>query len=95
MTRCSSELSNFWTTNQAFYKGAPDKSACPMPECEPRIRRPVGRPRKYVAREQLEFLRSQGLSLRKIARTMGLGYGTVRRVFRGPAQLEKPSNGIQ
>jgi hypothetical protein len=44
-------------------------------------KRPVGRPRRYIAPEHVQDLRSQGLSLRQIARKTGFGYGTVRRAL--------------
>jgi putative DNA-invertase from lambdoid prophage Rac len=43
---------------------------------------PVGRPRRIFDRQRVHKLRRQGLSPRKIAATMGLGEGTVRRVLR-------------
>lgn len=42
----------------------------------------VGRPRRVFDRHMVIELRSQGLSPRKIASTLGLGEGTVRRVLR-------------
>jgi DNA invertase Pin-like site-specific DNA recombinase len=44
-------------------------------------KRPVGRPRRYIAPEHVQELRSQGLSFRQIARKTGFGYGTVRRAL--------------
>ncbi len=48
-------------------------------------KRPVGRPRRYIAPEHVQELRSQGLSFRQIARKTGFGYGTVRRAILAPA----------
>lgn len=42
---------------------------------------PVGRPRRVFDRERVLELRFQGTSPRQIARTMGLGEGTARRVL--------------
>src|ERR1017187_8103009 len=42
---------------------------------------PVGRPKRVFDRQKVGELRSQGLSPRQIARAMGLGEGTVRRVL--------------
>ena len=44
---------------------------------------PVGRPGGFLIGRGLAELRSQGLSPRQIARAMGLGDGTVRRVLGG------------
>ena len=38
----------------------------------------LGRPKRTVDREQILELQSQGHSLRRIAATLGCGYGTVR-----------------
>jgi DNA invertase Pin-like site-specific DNA recombinase len=43
--------------------------------------RPSGRPRRQVELVQIQRLRQEGLSLRQIARSTGLGYGTVRRAL--------------
>ena len=43
---------------------------------------PVGRPKRVFDRQKVIELRSQGLSPRKIASSLGLGEGTVRRVLR-------------
>jgi DNA invertase Pin-like site-specific DNA recombinase len=40
----------------------------------------VGRPKAVFRRDEVAVLREQGLSLRQIARKMGVGLGTVRRV---------------
>jgi DNA invertase Pin-like site-specific DNA recombinase len=40
-----------------------------------------GRPRKTVDTQQAARLRQQGLSFRKIAKTLRLGEGTVRRAL--------------
>jgi hypothetical protein len=49
----------------------------------PVSRRAAGRPARYVSPEWIRHLRDQGLTFRKIARETGLGYGTVRRAYRG------------
>lgn len=41
----------------------------------------VGRPRVVFRRDEVAALREQGLSLRQIAKRMGVGVGTVRRVL--------------
>jgi DNA invertase Pin-like site-specific DNA recombinase len=38
----------------------------------------LGRPRRIVSHEEVTRLRSEGASLRQIATTLGVGYGTVR-----------------
>jgi DNA invertase Pin-like site-specific DNA recombinase len=38
----------------------------------------LGRPKSAVARERILELKAQGLSLREIAKKLGIGYGTVR-----------------
>jgi DNA invertase Pin-like site-specific DNA recombinase len=38
----------------------------------------LGRPKRTVDREEILKLQSQGHSLRRIAATLGCGYGTVR-----------------
>jgi transposase len=38
----------------------------------------LGRPKSAVGRERILELKAQGLSLRKIAAKLGVGYGTVR-----------------
>jgi hypothetical protein len=45
------------------------------------VRRPVGRPRRYVDANRVRDLRRQGFSFRKIAHIMGFGDGTVRRAY--------------
>jgi hypothetical protein len=40
-----------------------------------------GRPRRFIAPDRIERLRRAGLSFREIAKTTGLGYGTVRRAY--------------
>ncbi len=40
-----------------------------------------GRPRRSIDLEQVSLLRAQGLSVRQIARLLGLGYGTVWRAM--------------
>lgn len=41
-----------------------------------------GRPRRLFDRQQIIDLRAQGFSYRHIARQLGLGDGTVRRILR-------------
>lgn len=43
--------------------------------------RAIGRPMKIFSRPRAQALREQGLSFRKIALTIGVGEGTVRRLF--------------
>ena len=43
----------------------------------------LGRPRRVFDRQQVIQLRGQGLSFRKIAASLGVGEGTVRRAYRG------------
>lgn len=42
-------------------------------------KRPRGRPRRYASSEQVGKLRTEGFSYRQIARSLGFGYGTIRR----------------
>jgi len=42
---------------------------------------PVGRPKRIFARQRVFELRAQGHSYRQIARRLGIGEGTVRRVL--------------
>ncbi len=42
---------------------------------------PVGRPKRIFARQRVLELRAQGSSYRQIARRLGIGEGTVRRVL--------------
>jgi putative DNA-invertase from lambdoid prophage Rac len=42
---------------------------------------PVGRPRRVFARQRVFELRTTGLSYRQVARQLGIGEGTVRRVL--------------
>jgi DNA invertase Pin-like site-specific DNA recombinase len=42
---------------------------------------PVGRPKRIFARQEVLELRGRGLSYRQIARQIGIGEGTVRRVL--------------
>jgi DNA invertase Pin-like site-specific DNA recombinase len=44
--------------------------------------RPIGRPRRVFHRDQVPLLRAQGLSVRTIARRLGVSRGTVGRVLR-------------
>jgi len=43
-----------------------------------------GRPRRALDPVEIERLKSEGLSLRQIARRLRAGYGTVYRMARGP-----------
>jgi putative DNA-invertase from lambdoid prophage Rac len=43
---------------------------------------PVGRPKRIFARQRVFELRTQGHSYRQIARQLGIGEGTVRRVLK-------------
>ncbi len=49
-----------------------------------------GRPRRVVDRVELFRLREQGLSWAEVARTLGVGVGTVRRVYREACQKGLP-----
>ena len=42
----------------------------------------LGRPRRIVNQDELIRLKAQGASLRQIAQTLGIGYGTVRTRLR-------------
>ena len=44
--------------------------------------KPIGRPRRIFDREAVVRLRTEGLSIEKVASRMGLGVGTVVRVLR-------------
>jgi DNA invertase Pin-like site-specific DNA recombinase len=46
--------------------------------------RPVGRPRAVFRRDQVPYLRAQGYSWRKIARTLGTSVASVRRACQEP-----------
>ena len=50
----------------------------------------VGRPRAVFKRDEVAALRRQGLSLRQIARRMGVGVGTVRRALQPANSSAKP-----
>lgn len=52
--------------------------------------RRAGRPRCQVSPERIKALRSQGLSYRAIAQKLGLGYGTVRRLYLSLALVADP-----
>jgi DNA invertase Pin-like site-specific DNA recombinase len=54
-----------------------------MKNAKPNPKRTPGRPRRFVPIGQVQDLRQKGLSYRKIARSLGLGYGTVRRALMG------------
>jgi DNA invertase Pin-like site-specific DNA recombinase len=45
--------------------------------------RPIGRPKAVFDRARIDELRSSGLSLRQVARKLGVGATTVRRVWSG------------
>jgi DNA invertase Pin-like site-specific DNA recombinase len=47
--------------------------------------KPIGRPMVAVDREQVEELRNQGVSWRAIADKLGVGVGTVRRIYQTTA----------
>jgi len=49
----------------------------------------LGRPRRIVSRDELVRLRTEGASLRQIARKLSLGYGTVRSRLTKPDQQLK------
>ena len=42
----------------------------------------LGRPRRIVNKDEIVRLKAQGASLRQIAETLGIGYGTVRTRLR-------------
>src|ERR1700752_1685880 len=46
----------------------------------------LGRPRRVVNHDEVRRLRSEGASLRQIARKLGVGYGTVRLRLRQPEE---------
>ena len=48
--------------------------------------KPIGRPKAVFRHDQVLQLRAEGLSGREIARKLGLGEGTVRRVLAAPAR---------
>jgi DNA invertase Pin-like site-specific DNA recombinase len=50
-----------------------------------------GRPRRIVNQDELRRLRMEGASLRQIAATLGLGYGTVRLRLAQNSELITPS----
>ena len=56
-----------------------------MPETIQFPKRGPGRPRRNTSTWQVMELRNQGWSFRRIAKAMGLGYGTVRRAYAGGA----------
>jgi DNA invertase Pin-like site-specific DNA recombinase len=43
--------------------------------------KPVGRPKAVFRRDEVAVLQARGLSIRQIARKLGVGMGTVRRVL--------------
>ena len=51
--------------------------------------KPIGRPRAVFRHDQVLQLRGQGLSGREIARKLGVGEGTVRRVLNDPGRLRE------
>jgi transposase len=57
----------------------------------------MGRPKVVFRRDEVAVLRANGLSIRQIARKLGVGMGTVRRVLNagvGPAEAcQKPVPG--
>jgi DNA invertase Pin-like site-specific DNA recombinase len=48
--------------------------------------KPIGRPRAVFRHDQVLQLHSEGLSGRKIARRLGVGEGSVRRVLKAPVR---------
>jgi DNA invertase Pin-like site-specific DNA recombinase len=50
-----------------------------------------GRPRRVVNQDELRRLRLEGASLRQIAATLGVGYGTVRLRIAQNSELITPS----
>ena len=53
--------------------------------------RGIGRPRKVFRRDQVAELRRRGVPWREIARTLGVGVGTVRRAVQQPPIPEETS----
>lgn len=53
-----------------------------------RTGRPIGRPRVHIDRDQVVELRNQKDSWRQVAKKLGAGVGTVRRVFSNSASPE-------
>ncbi len=51
----------------------------------------IGRPKAVFRRDQVAALRSQGLSWRRVARSLGVGEGTVRRVLAQAAPAKPPT----
>jgi len=49
----------------------------------------IGRPRQTVDRQELRRLRTDGASLRQIAKKLGVGYGTLRHRLRDLKKTEK------
>jgi len=49
-------------------------------------KRRVGRPRRRASSVQIHILKEAGWSFRKIARSLDLGYGTIRRVYFSSSQ---------
>jgi DNA invertase Pin-like site-specific DNA recombinase len=54
-------------------------------QCGTKSGRAIGRPRAVLARDQVTNLRSKGVSWRAIARKLGAGVGTVRRIYQTAA----------
>jgi DNA invertase Pin-like site-specific DNA recombinase len=52
--------------------------------------RVIGRPRKIFRRDQVAELRRRGVPWREIARTLGVGVGTVRRAYNGGSSPAEP-----
>jgi len=48
--------------------------------------KPVGRPRAIFSRDQVQLLRSQGVSLREIARRVGTSLASIRRASNRPTK---------
>jgi DNA invertase Pin-like site-specific DNA recombinase len=51
--------------------------------------KPIGRPKAVFRHDQVLQLHGEGLSGREIARKLGVGEGTVRRVLKDPVRLER------
>lgn len=66
-----------------------------MPETIDPGKRPRGRPRRNASSEEVGKLRTEGFSYRQIARSLGFGYGTVRRALAAneAAPAERPVTG--
>ena len=52
----------------------------------------LGRPRRIVSQDEIVRLKAEGVSLREIAKKLGVGYGTVRQRLRRPPRDSKRDN---